>query len=381
VPTVFLSYRHEDEAHVVRVRDLAQQLEATGLEVVLDQFAQAREFRGGGPDEGWPRWSKAQAENPAHKVLIVASGGWFRCYRGTEVPGKGLGASAEAGIIEQRLYNSAGVNPDVRMVTLAPLDPLAVPLDLQRYHRFRHPEDTGDLISWLTAAPGADPAPMIAWPERAPSMLWPMANHGPVRDAFERLLTSGAPWRFLPVCGPTEVGKTHITLQMLGNALRLPDLACGRLDFKGTTDVELELRAFVQHLDLPSLPAGSSLGERLGHVLDMLRRRARPALLMFDTYEAAGEAEDWVEKHLLPVLIRSSWLRVVIAGQRVPERAVSPWASESSPPLRLASPAPEDWFSFAKGHKPDVTLEFVRQAHQFSRGKASVLAQLLGPAT
>ena len=45
-----------------------------------------------------------------------------------------------------------------------------------------------------------------------------------------------------------------------------------------------------------------------------LKQRARPALLVFDTYEAAGEAQDWMEKQLLPSLIRATWLRVVMAG-------------------------------------------------------------------
>ena len=380
MPTVFLSYRREDDAHCVRVCALGQELESAGLTVVLDQFAQRREFHGGGPNEGWPRWSKARAGNLSHKILIVASGGWFRCYSGTELPGHGLGASAEAGVIEQRLYNTAGVNPDIRIVTFSPLDSLALPLDLQRYHRFAHPEDLGDLVGWLMGGASASIEAMAAWPDAPAPLLWPMADHGPVRAAFERLLTQDAPWRLLPLCGPTEVGKSHITLQILGNALRLPGLACGRFDFKGTIGADLELRAFVQHLDVP--PAqGMSISERLGHILETLSRRARPTLLVFDTYEAAGEAQDWVEKHLLPTLIRASWLRVVIAGQRVPERAGAPWAAEASPPLILAPPPPEDWFSFAEPHKPGITLDFVRQAHQLSGGKSSVLAQLLGPVT
>lgn len=132
MPTVFLTYRHEDVAHRAHVCDLAVRLEAAGLTVVLDQFAQQRTFRGGGPNEGWPRWSKAQAGNPAHKVLIIASAGWFKCYEGKELPGTGLGAAAEASVIEQRLYNTAGVNPDIRIVTFAALDPTTLPLDLQR---------------------------------------------------------------------------------------------------------------------------------------------------------------------------------------------------------------------------------------------------------
>jgi hypothetical protein len=46
-----------------------------------------------------------------------------------------------------------------------------------------------------------------------------MADHSKVRAAFESLLTCSVPCRFLPLCDPSESGKSHITRQMLGNAL------------------------------------------------------------------------------------------------------------------------------------------------------------------
>jgi hypothetical protein len=42
-----------------------------------------------------------------------------------------------------------------------------------------------------------------------------VADHSGVREAFACLLTRDAPWRFLPIVGPTETGKSHITKQML----------------------------------------------------------------------------------------------------------------------------------------------------------------------
>ena len=126
---------------------------------------------------------------------------------------------------------------------------------------------------------------------------------------------------------------------MLANALRIPDLACGRFDFKGTTDMDAEVRAFVQDLGVPLPPADRQLNERLGHILGELKQRARPAFIVFDTYEAAGEAQDWVEKQLLPSLIRATWLRVVIAGQRVPEVAGAIWASVACRPAPACAPA------------------------------------------
>jgi hypothetical protein len=208
-----------------------------------------------------------------------------------------------------------------------------------------------------------------------------MADHGEVRAAFERLLTSAAPWRFLALRGPSEGGKSHITRQMLSNALRLPDLACGRFDFKGTIDMDAEVRAFVQDLGVPLPPVGPRLNERLGHILDALKQRARPALLVFDTYEAADKAQDWVEKQLLPSLIRATWLRIVIAGQRVPERSGAIWEADASPLITLKPPPPPDWFDYGKRHRPELTLAEVETACRLACDKASLLAQLLGPAS
>jgi hypothetical protein len=49
-----------------------------------------------------------------------------------------------------------------------------------------------------------------------------MADHTQARAAFAQLLTRTPPWRYLPLRGPSEVGKSYITKQMLGNVLRMP---------------------------------------------------------------------------------------------------------------------------------------------------------------
>jgi hypothetical protein len=82
-----------------------------------------------------------------------------------------------------------------------------------------------------------------------------MADHNGVREAFACLLARDTTWRFLPILGPTETGKSHITNQMLANALRIDGLACGRFGFKGTTGMDAEVRAFVQDLGVPLPPA------------------------------------------------------------------------------------------------------------------------------
>jgi hypothetical protein len=214
------------------------------------------------------------------------------------------------------------------------------------------------------------------WPEAPPQLSWPMADHSGAREAFASLLTRAVPWRFLPIRGSSEIGKSHITRQMLANALTIPNIACGRFDFKGTTGMDSEVSAFAQFLDVAVPAPGPRLQERLGHILAGLKQRSHPALLIFDTYEMAGETEDWIERHLLPNLIRETWLRVVVAGQKVPD-ATGTWAC---PTLQLLPPPPRDWLDYGRQHRGDLTLADVEIACRLASDKASLLAAMLGPA-
>lgn len=217
------------------------------------------------------------------------------------------------------------------------------------------------------------------WPDEPPSLSWPMADHTDVRTAFERLLTRASPWRLLPVRGPTDSGKSTISRQMIRNVLRVPNLACGRFDFKGTTNLDNELRFLVQDLGVPAPAPGVRLNAGLGQVLDALKQLGRPALLIFDTYEAVGEGQEWVEKQLLPSLIRCTWLRVVITGQSVPDNNGAIWQNDSYPIIELTVPPALDWLEFGKQYHPDLTLGEVETLCRRARHNASLLAQLLGP--
>ncbi|MEW8036290.1 MAG: TIR domain-containing protein [Candidatus Thiodiazotropha sp.] len=218
------------------------------------------------------------------------------------------------------------------------------------------------------------------WLSSPPELLWPMANHSGVQNAFATLLTRSTTSRYLPIRGPSETGKSHMTHQMLANALQIPHLACGRFDFKGSTNMDQEVRAFVQELGVPVPPDSSLLNERLGNILDSLTNQRRPALLIFDTYEAAGKPqEDWVERELLIRLIRAPWFRVVIAGQRLPESHDAVWASIACATLDTKPPPPADWYDYGKKHNPELKLEEVETACKLAKEKASLLRSLLGP--
>lgn len=219
------------------------------------------------------------------------------------------------------------------------------------------------------------------WPIDAPPLDWPVADHREAQAAFAQIITKAVPFRILLIQGKSDTGKTHLTKQFLGNTLnKMPDITCARFDFKGSSDMDKELGAFAERLGVSELPKpGTGVTTQLGHVVAELKKIARPTLLIFDTFEKVGESEGkWVKENLLLSVIRAPWLRVIIVGQNVPDKRGESWDA-SSTLIELTPPNPQDWFDFGKQHKPGITLDFVRQAHELSDGKSTVLAQLLGP--
>lgn len=216
------------------------------------------------------------------------------------------------------------------------------------------------------------------WPATAPELNWNLADHSEVYEKFGMLLTRDSPWRFLPIVGPSETGKSVVTKQMLGNALAIKDLACGRFDFKGTTDMDDAVRAFARRLNVPP-PPGKRLTEQLSRIFDSLAARKRITLLIFDTYEMAQMGTEWMENQLLPDLLRAEWLRLVVAGQKVPAVGGAIWESKSCPVVTLKPPPAKDWYEYGKRHQQDLTMEDVETLVRYSGDKASLLSQLLGP--
>jgi len=234
-------------------------------------------------------------------------------------------------------------------------------------------------LNLVRAYAGAAEPIVARWPSQAPVLHWPMADHGEARAAFAKLLSDASPERALLVRGVSETGKSHMSKQMIRNASTLPGVGCGRFDFKGTANMGIEVEAFSRLLGIDP-PPGNSVHERLARIFTELRRRASPTLLVFDTYEVAGEAKEWIEKVLLPHLVFAPWFRVVVLGQAVPACVGSTWESIAAGTLMLQLPGPEHWLEYGRTHRDEtLELEFVTQAHRYADGKASVLAGLLGP--
>jgi hypothetical protein len=217
------------------------------------------------------------------------------------------------------------------------------------------------------------------WPEAAPDLVWPMADHREAQQAFAQLITRDSKFRILPIYGDSETGKSSLTKQFLRNAVRLDGVRCARLDFKGSADIGRELRTFAEQLELPALESGS-VSIRLAQVLAALQASIAPTLLIFDTFEAAeADAERWIRDTLLLAVVRRRWLRVAIVGQRTTQPSGEAWEDHSHRALGLSSPTPQHWFDFARTYNADVQIEFVQDVHAYCRGKSSELAQLFGP--
>ncbi|MDN5849803.1 MAG: hypothetical protein L0H63_09235 [Nitrococcus sp.] len=105
------------------------------------------------------------------------------------------------------------------------------------------------------------------WPLDAPPLDWRVADHSQARSAFARLITRTGPFRLLLIHGVSDTGKSHLTKQFLGIGLNMPDITCGRFDFKGTSDMDAELGAFAERLDVTPPTPGTGVTNQLVHRL------------------------------------------------------------------------------------------------------------------
>ena len=126
---VFISYSHDSVEHTRRVRALADQLRADGVEAWIDQYVQD-------PEEGWISWMRNQVEQ-ADRVLLVFTETYQRRFEGNEEERKGLGATFEGVIVTQWLYESGGRNAKFRPVVFREEDERFIPVELRRFNRYR----------------------------------------------------------------------------------------------------------------------------------------------------------------------------------------------------------------------------------------------------
>jgi tetratricopeptide (TPR) repeat protein len=142
---IFISYSHEGAAHFERVGQLARDLRRRGLSCVFDGDVPA-----GGPSEGWPRWTERQIVE-ADAVILICTETYARRVLKRESPGVGLGATWEAHLIYQRLYEAAATNVVFRPVVFDVSQIQHVPIALRGFDHFVLPKDLEALVSALSA--------------------------------------------------------------------------------------------------------------------------------------------------------------------------------------------------------------------------------------
>src|SRR5262249_3811899 len=129
MPRVLISYSHDSALHGRRIRALAAQLRADGIEACIDQYVQD-------PEAGWIAWMRRQVKL-ADKVLLIFTETYQRRFEGEEEQGKGLGATFEGVIVTQALYDSGGRSAKFRPVVFSEEDASFIPPELRRFNRYR----------------------------------------------------------------------------------------------------------------------------------------------------------------------------------------------------------------------------------------------------
>jgi tetratricopeptide (TPR) repeat protein len=205
---VFLSYRQTDDAQKQRVRAFGEQLRASGINVILDQFFE--DDYPAGPNEGWPQWSSNRASKSDY-VLIVGTEPWFRCFEGTQQPGVGLGGACEARIVRQRLYDDSGVIDDIRIVLFDDADAASIPIDLRGYHRFHTDRDFEKIVRWLGGKLIVN-TPRTSIPHNLPSLQPFFGREEELKKIADALDPESRTWGAL-IDGPGGMGKTSLAVR------------------------------------------------------------------------------------------------------------------------------------------------------------------------
>jgi hypothetical protein len=109
----------------------------------------------------------------ASRVLLVFTETYQRRFEGDEAEGEGLGATFEGVIVTQALYKSGGRNAKFRPVVFRDEDEKFVPLELQRFNRYRvdSPERYKILLRWLHQAPSTVPSAVGSKPDLPPTSV------------------------------------------------------------------------------------------------------------------------------------------------------------------------------------------------------------------
>ncbi|MFP5436804.1 MAG: TIR domain-containing protein [Bacteroidia bacterium] len=105
VPSVFISYAHDNESHKAKVLELANKLTMEGLDCWIDRYVEGSNP----PERGWPQWMEEKIRLSDY-VLVVPSPKYKARFEGTEKAGVGKGGKYESILILTQLYENETIN-------------------------------------------------------------------------------------------------------------------------------------------------------------------------------------------------------------------------------------------------------------------------------
>lgn len=156
---VFLSYCHESDEHVDRVKRFYELLRASGVDAKGDFPAQER-------PQNWARWMLQELQ-PADRILVIASPEYRRQTEGRGTSSTGFGIRREFEIIRTLADDDADGGVWRILVVLLPgVDLADVPTELGRHHRTHYrvdpltPVGAERLLRALTDQPGYEEPPL-----------------------------------------------------------------------------------------------------------------------------------------------------------------------------------------------------------------------------
>jgi tetratricopeptide (TPR) repeat protein len=294
MPEVFISYRQLDDAQRERVRAFAERLRACGISIILDQFY--LDGHPAGPPEKWPVWSSNQAIN-AERVIIIGSQDWFRCFDGKQPPGTGLGAACEADDLRTRIYDSANVTEDIRVVLFDDRDATHISSKLKGWHWLHADRDFRGIVKWLGGTPPTSAGARLSTTTQnnLPRLQPFFGRTAELKHIAEALDPESRTWGAL-IDGPGGMGKTSLAVRA---AYDCPPGQFQRIIFVSVKDRELDddgvrklgilpgllemLNELARELGQPDIVKAPE-DERIRLLLDALR--SAHALLILDNLES-----------------------------------------------------------------------------------------------
>jgi tetratricopeptide (TPR) repeat protein len=143
VPSVFISYSHDSEAHVAQVLALANQLRGDGIDVRLDQYVAS-------PLEGWPTWMKRQVEDVDFVAFVCTANYRHRFEDDTS-------DTLETLLAKQLFYETSDRKHGLLPVLPAGSTPEDIPMPLRSRTAYAIPRDYDSFYRRITELPKRPP--------------------------------------------------------------------------------------------------------------------------------------------------------------------------------------------------------------------------------